>query len=249
MPECDYCGESFADEDAYLEHLSATHEGELSRIDQRRVASTNESAGDTNLTRLAGIAFAVLIVAGLAVVGVTQLTGSDSDYSLTKDPSHPALDRVEQFESAGTDHVTGDVSYDRTPPLSGPHSPRAAQPGYYESAPQTERIVHSLEHGAVVIYYDPDAIDSTAEEFLRGLASRYQEAFASVIVAPHPAEDPESSFVLTAWRHRLTLDSFDRDAVMAFSSEFLGRGPERVVRPTPEDNARIVAPERPALAG
>ncbi|WP_136717034.1 hypothetical protein [Halorientalis salina] len=38
MPDCNYCEESFADEEAYLEHLHAAHdEGELSRIDRRRV--------------------------------------------------------------------------------------------------------------------------------------------------------------------------------------------------------------------
>lgn len=38
MPDCDYCSEPFESEDSYLEHLRAEHEGELSRIDQRRVA-------------------------------------------------------------------------------------------------------------------------------------------------------------------------------------------------------------------
>lgn len=38
MPDCNYCDESFADEDAYLEHLYSAHDkGELSRIDRRRV--------------------------------------------------------------------------------------------------------------------------------------------------------------------------------------------------------------------
>jgi len=38
MPDCNYCEESFADEEAYLEHLHEAHDkGELSRIDRRRV--------------------------------------------------------------------------------------------------------------------------------------------------------------------------------------------------------------------
>lgn len=38
MPDCNYCEESFADEESYLDHLHAAHdEGELSRIDRRRV--------------------------------------------------------------------------------------------------------------------------------------------------------------------------------------------------------------------
>lgn len=37
MPDCDYCDRSFEDQGAYLEHLGAEHEGELGRIDRRRV--------------------------------------------------------------------------------------------------------------------------------------------------------------------------------------------------------------------
>ena len=42
MPDCDYCEESFADEDAYLDHLADVHEGELGAIDRRRVADRAE---------------------------------------------------------------------------------------------------------------------------------------------------------------------------------------------------------------
>jgi hypothetical protein len=34
MPNCDYCGDSFADEDAYLDHLATDHdESELGSIE------------------------------------------------------------------------------------------------------------------------------------------------------------------------------------------------------------------------
>jgi len=45
MPECDYCGASLGDEDAYLSHLAGEHEGELSAIDQRRVADHDDDGG------------------------------------------------------------------------------------------------------------------------------------------------------------------------------------------------------------
>lgn len=43
MPDCSYCGESFADEQEYLAHLDAEHEGELGAIDRRRVKEELES--------------------------------------------------------------------------------------------------------------------------------------------------------------------------------------------------------------
>jgi hypothetical protein len=49
MPDCNYCEESFSDEDAYLEHLAEAHdEDELSRIDQRRVGQ-HTGDGDSDL--------------------------------------------------------------------------------------------------------------------------------------------------------------------------------------------------------
>lgn len=67
MPECDYCGETFDDEDDYLRHLGGAHEGELGRIERRRVEDV--SAADegrsipTGPAVLVGVfAFAMLLV-------------------------------------------------------------------------------------------------------------------------------------------------------------------------------------------
>jgi hypothetical protein len=49
-------------------------------------------------------------------------------------------------------------------------------------------------------------------------------------VVPNPADDPRAAYVLTAWRHRLTMDSYDEATVRAFLAEYLGRGPENPVR-------------------
>lgn len=65
MVECDYCGQSFDDEDAYLDHLAATHEGELSTIDARRVEDRNPEES--------GISAAPLILAGVLLVGVVMV--------------------------------------------------------------------------------------------------------------------------------------------------------------------------------
>jgi hypothetical protein len=37
MPECDYCGARFDDEEAHLRHLGEEHAGDLGRIERRRV--------------------------------------------------------------------------------------------------------------------------------------------------------------------------------------------------------------------
>lgn len=78
MPECDYCGESVADEDAYLGHLADEHEGELSRIDQRRVADHaggSDDGIDSSTVGLAGLGVVMLLAVGLT--GYLVVTGGN----------------------------------------------------------------------------------------------------------------------------------------------------------------------------
>ncbi len=234
MVECDHCGESFDNEFAYVEHLEAAHEDEMSRIDRRRIESVGDDGTSGNVRTYVVYAVAGALVLALVSFGLsTLLDDSGGEYGLESDPSHPALDDVEQFDSNGREHVSSGTAldYPREPPLSGDHYGSGfTQAGFFEERPDFGNIVHSLEHGAVVIYYDPDALSDTAEEDLRGWAQEYTDNFASVIVAPHPADDPPAAYVLTAWQHRLQLSEYDRPAVKAFLGEYLGRGPERPVR-------------------
>jgi hypothetical protein len=92
MPECSYCGDSFDGEDEYLDHL-ASHEGELSAIDRRRVA--NHDTGDdgglpTGPAILAGVVgFAVVVVVYVTVFmnsGATAGGGSVAPADAAQQP-------------------------------------------------------------------------------------------------------------------------------------------------------------------
>ncbi|MDS0282408.1 DUF3105 domain-containing protein [Haloarcula onubensis] len=237
MVECDYCGGSFDGEEAYLDHLADSHEDDLGVIDRRRVDS--RGADEDEGLSLAVVAGAVGIVIALgAVVYVTQLSGGGGSAdgiegaALDESGDSEALAAVEQFPSEGNQHVsTGqDIDYTRSPPLSGPHYSAAAEGGFYEEPQPPGNVVHSLEHGAVVIYYDESAMSESARTSLQAFADTHTGTWRSVVVMPNPNESAESDFVLTAWRHRMYMDSYDAQTVFEFLSEFLGRGPENPVR-------------------
>lgn len=242
MPDCDYCSESFDGEAAYLDHLEATHADEVGAVDQRRL--DNRRADDSGL-RL-GL-FAVGIIAVLAVGGgIYAVAGGGSAVepdgiettSLDQQGDADRLAAVETFESQGRRHVASDtnIDYAQTPPLSGPHYDRPAEAGYYQSTQPAGALVHALEHGAVVIYYAPAASSNatgttdTPTESLEEFAATHSDRWASVIVVPNPRETPRAEYVLTAWRHRLTMDTYNAETVKSFLSEYLGRGPEHPVR-------------------
>jgi hypothetical protein len=238
MEDCDYCEESFDDEPAYLDHLAAEHEGELGRIDRRRVQQrTTDDEGRSTVTYV-GLGLAVALIAALGVAGLTGAfgdllggsSGGTGPYGLPGSGADQHLQAVETFPNQGRQHTGGDVNYVRQPPLSGPHAGTAADAGFYERTVEYEPLVHSLEHGAVVIYYDPAALTDDAESDLREKASRFTDSFASVVVVPNPEDDPQAAYVVTAWRARLTMESYDPEVVRSFLAEYLGRGPERPVR-------------------
>jgi len=244
MVDCDYCGESFDNEDAYLAHLSDSHEGELGAIDQRRVDSSNSDDDESGISLgVVAVGVVVVLAAGVAIY-VTQLAGGggspDGIEASDLDGSGDAerLAAVEQFESEGAQHVGAgsDIDYERVPPLSGPHYNTPTEGGFYEEQQDPGNLVHALEHGAVVIYYTPDATgeaagdDGSTEESLQEFAATHNGRWRSVIVAPNPNDTPEADYVLTAWRHRMYMDSYDPQTVHAFLSEYLGRGPENPVR-------------------
>lgn len=235
MPDCSYCGESFETEGAYLDHLADAHDGELSRIDRRRIEQATAEDDRSRLVVYGAIAVVVLLLA--AGIYVTTLSDGDESTSietrsLPENGDQSLLEDVERFPSQGRSHVspgTG-IDYATSPPTSGPHYGDWTDAGYYEETPAAGYLVHSLEHGAVVIYYDPDALTPEAEESLRAFAGAHQDQWASVVVAPNPNDDPESPYVLTAWRTMLRMDEYDPEVVRAFLAEYLGRGPENPVR-------------------
>jgi hypothetical protein len=71
MPDCDYCRESFENEEAYLGHLQSEHEGELSGVDQRRV---DEFDGDESDFPLGAVILGGTLVAAFAVVAALVMT-------------------------------------------------------------------------------------------------------------------------------------------------------------------------------
>lgn len=235
MPDCSYCGETFDDEEAYLAHLGDAHDDELSRIDRRQVDAANAAGDRSRLVLFAAVGVVVLLLA--AAVYVTTMSGGGGSSPIEAQPlpdqgDDALLSDVEEFPSEGAAHVSSDtqVNYDTDPPTSGPHYNQWADPGYYSDPVPAGNLVHSLEHGNVVVYYDPAALTPEAEESLRAFARAHTDQWAAVVVVPNPNEDPESPYVLTAWQTMLRMDGYDAETVRAFLAEYLGRGPENPVR-------------------
>lgn len=234
MPDCAYCEQTFDDEAAYVAHLSAAHEGELSRIDRRRVEQAQSGGGRSRAVVYGAVGIGVVLVA--AAVYATVLAGGSAGPPASQPlPDHgnaTLLSGVQRFPDEGNAHVPQGthVDYGTRPPTSGKHYPQPTPAGFYTRPQPAGNLVHSLEHGAVVIYYDPSALTPAANASLHAFVDAHGDRWASVIVVPNPSADPGSPYVLTAWRTMLGLDGYRPATVRAFLAEYLGRGPEHPVR-------------------
>ena len=153
----------------------------------------------------------------------------DSAFQQEVQQGQPALNEVRSFPSEGlAQHVPqgSSVSYRTDPPTTGAHYPTPSDPGYYEKAQLPGNLVHALEHGHIVIYYDRPSAE--VMQSLKGWASRFENRWAGVIVVPMPGIGQQ--IILTAWTKELRLEEFNAAAAAAFIDRFRGRGPEHPVR-------------------
>ena len=111
-------------------------------------------------------------------------------------------------------------------PTSGRHDPVPTAPGVYRVPLRPGQLVHALEHGNIVAYYDVPAEE--ALETLKDWAGHYSGQWDGLVVAP--MEGLGGEVVLTAWTKRLHLLSFDAPLAAAFIDAYRGRGPENPVR-------------------
>ena len=97
-------------------------------------------------------------------------------------------------------------------------------PGFYITRPAFGYPVHSLEHGSVVIYYDPSGLTPEIERTLKAFVKTNSNSQVGIVAVPDA--DFKYPFILTAWDKMLQLNKYDPQVVRAFLAEFLGRGPE-----------------------
>lgn len=153
------------------------------------------------------------LVLALVVIGAAGFAGFNylSDRDLNREP-----DGVVKYEYSAANHIEGDIDYSaqedyqgEIPPAGGAHNNTPQQCDVYEGPIRQEAAIHSLEHGAVWITYQPTLAEDQIAE-LRGHA----EGDPYMMMSPY--EGLPAPIVLTAWNHQLQLQSYDEDTVERF---------------------------------
>jgi hypothetical protein len=190
--------------------------------------SGQKSASKRQTWIIAGLVLIALLLIGLGTRSVVMGHRIDAAFQQALQRGRGSLRAVETLPDEGNQHVApGEpVSYSSDPPTSGPHDPTPTEPGFYSRPHRSENLVHSLEHGIIVIYYDEPGSDVL--KTLHGWASLYTGQWDGIIVTPKAGLG--KTIILTAWTKRLRLDPFNADTAAAFIDAYRGRGPENPVR-------------------
>lgn len=154
-----------------------------------------------------------LVVAALAALVLATACSSGGGSGTGSTTPSTNIPGVVVERAAGRNHRQGHIDYPgKHPPSGGDHNPVPLTCGFYNQQPPDENAVHSLEHGAVWIAFDP----STSAADVNVL-----KAFAKldhVIVSPYAGMS--APITLVAWEHRLELQSVTDPRLQQFVDAF-----------------------------
>lgn len=183
----------------------------------------------------------------------------------------PPLDRVEvveRAEAAGcrtvvdgepledvshldrSDAPPPDALYPDRPAHSGPHDGGLLPlPAGTATVPIDERaVLHNMEHGAVVVWFDPAQVDAETRRAISAWREQREdlgftsESGGAVYASPAPDMDDPPAVSLRAWGVAVDCDRFAplvADGFLADHWGSHGAAPEASLSPYPEDSLRF----------
>jgi hypothetical protein len=230
------------------------HKEKLRREREERERAAKEAE---QRRRLIGYGAAgVLVVAALVALALVFLGGGGGDSEATADllPDGGSVPEVKNtnlrsaaeaagcemksFRSDSRDHansVDAPVRYKTNPPAAGRHYQFPADDGEYSKAPADTEIVHSEEHGRVIIWFKPTLPESDRAD-LKALFDK-EKGYQLLLV---PRRNMPYAVAESAWNADpeplgtgrvlgcAKLDDSTWDALQAFIQEHRGNGPEPI---------------------
>ena len=126
----------------------------------------------------------------------------------------------------GGGHVDGDIDYTNVLPVSfadvppgGQHNGVWQNCGIYDEPIRPENAIHSLEHGAVWITYNPSLPEEQLET-LREVIRQQRRNRGLAMMLLSPLEGQSSPIVLTAWRVQLRVDDASDERIVEFARAY-----------------------------
>jgi hypothetical protein len=190
---------------------------------QRRVDASDPAARHRMiLYGISGAGFVALIVVvlivalagggGNAKAAVKTIQAQGCQYR-----KYPAQPRAPHYQTLTPNPAP---SWNSFPPTSGRHYYQWLPFGIYTEVVPEIRLVHNLEHGAVILQYG----DKVPPAQVQQITAWYQQDANAVVVSPLPKLGAKTA--LTAWTHWTECTGFKVKAADAFRKAFRYHAPE-----------------------
>lgn len=182
---------------------------------QARLAAiqAQQRAGERKRNALifGGIGAVILaVILAVTLVIVNQVQDNRERDAAASQP----IDGIQEYPDVTFNHVENAVEYEQSPPVGGDHSPVWTNCGVYTEALPNENSVHSMEHGAVWITYDPEIGEEEIDKLTELVGTR-----SYVLLSPYPGLD--QPIAASAWGLQLKVDSADDSRLATFLDKYI----------------------------
>ncbi|MDL1897848.1 DUF3105 domain-containing protein [Anaerolineae bacterium CFX7] len=109
--------------------------------------------------------------------------------------------------------------YKSIPPTSGTHNPLSYPAGIYDKNANITELVHSLEHGYIILYYNNIPQDQLDQLVRIQQADPYK---VSVVEYPNMPQ----KIALAAWGNLQNCEGVNEQVIRSFVAQFRDHGPE-----------------------
>ena len=162
-----------------------------------------------------GIGVAVIAVIGIIIVQGVKPAAGESIPVMLSSPHIP------------TDTDPG--QYNSDPPTSGLHYVNELDAGFYETNSYqypAGYLVHNLEHGYVIFWYNCGLLDETGCTNLKEHIRTAMDDLGGTKLIAYPWPSQDVPLVMTSWGRLEKFEDFDADKAKAFYRANLNKAPE-----------------------
>ncbi len=119
--------------------------------------------------------------------------------------------------------------YNSDPPTSGPHYAEEARAGFFENNNYqfpAGYLVHNLEHGYVIFWYNCNLLDESGCTDLKAQIKTTMDDLGGIKLVAYPWPSLEVPLAMTSWGRLQRFEKFDSEQAKAFYRANLNRAPE-----------------------
>ncbi len=162
-----------------------------------------------------GIGMAILAIVGIVIwQGVRPAAGEAISVMISS--PHISVD-------------TDPGQYNSDPPTSGLHYASELNAGFYEANDYqypAGYLVHNLEHGYVIFWYNCDLLDETGCADLKEQIQSTRDDLGGTKLIAYPWPSLDVPLVMASWGRLEKFEAFDAGKAKAFVETNLNRSPE-----------------------